>query len=259
MYFERTWNWTVNREKMYSGYCHFEARIHFQSSVGRNCVLRKHGTAKYKLTATERKGRKIHKTKWNYWGRNQGKNIQCKKKKIQCNASKRIVWSWKFTKRWVCCWIRKLFHSWSFPMFIPPWIPLWHSWMGKGGQQAKMLHASSCLVQVMISIDCWDSGTATHCLVFTVQQGPCATIKTQAAASPPAHRGCWREDPRHGTLWFSAQRALWLSIKESRGIPDPGEVWYSLVEGKRPLGVRLVAPALSNKYLHFHSLQTSEA
>lgn len=109
-----------------------------------------------------------------------------------------------------------------------------------------MLCASSWFVQIRISIDCWDSGTATHRLVFTVQQGPCATVKTQAAASPPAHWGCWREDPSHGTLWFPAQRALWLSIKESRGIPDPGEVWYPLVEGKRPLGVRWVARSLSN-------------
>lgn len=116
----------------------------------------------------------------------------------------------------------------------------------KEGQQAEMLYASSWLVQVRISVDCWNRGTATHCLVFTVQQGPYATIQTQAAASPPAHWGCWREDPCHGTLWLSAQRALWFSIKESRGIPDPGEVWYSLVEGKRPLGVRLVAWSLSN-------------
>lgn len=98
----------------------------------------------------------------------------------------------------------------------------------------------------MISVDCENRGTATHCLAFTVQQEPCAAVKTQAAASPPAHWGCWREDPSHGTLWFSAQRALWLRVKESRGIPHPGEVWYSLVEGKRPLGVRSVAWSLSN-------------
>lgn len=136
----------MNRENMYSGCCRFEARIRFQSSVGRNSVLRKHGKAKHKLTASERKGqlffyqgRKIRKTKWNYWERNQGKKISNvkKKKKIQCNAGKRIVWSWKRTKRWVCCWIRKLFYSWSFPMFIHPGFRSGTAGWEKGGSRPR--------------------------------------------------------------------------------------------------------------------------